>query len=115
RLTSHEDLLNVWHRLSRYPAVLRRELEKLFTPDTINRLMARFHIMQPLSEESHRKIILEQVKELKRERYSKEQIDIDLRSSYLTYLMSECIIPSEAGRNTAQEAKIRIAAHVEEA
>jgi ATP-dependent Clp protease ATP-binding subunit ClpA len=111
RLTTIEDVVSAWRRLSTRLSDLKALMGSMFLPETVNRLLARIHIMKPLEKRDYETLIEKQVSNLIKNRFhDKEgkdigQIELQLTPAYREYLYSECVIPSEGARHTLNAVK----------
>jgi len=121
RLTTTEDVLSAWERLSTRVQDLKSVLGKMFLPETVNRILPKTIVVRPLVDSSYRKIIETQVGKVLTERfYDKKgrdigRIEMELTPDYKQYLFNECVIPSEGGRYTETKAKQILSQDLEEA
>ncbi len=122
RLTTIEDTRRAAQTLAMRPAALKKTLGSMFLPETVSRLMPRFHIMMPLNESNYKKLINIQAARVVQSRLTdpktgrnKSLLTVEMTSAYRKYLFGETVIPSEGARNTVVAAQNRISSHLEEA
>ncbi len=106
RLTTIEDIVNVNKKLKKTQMEVKSLLGKMFLPDTISRLMARFTLVDPPDRKDYAQIIKRQMADTVQNRVSDSknnnitQIEVETTARYNEYLFLETIIPSEGVRNT---------------
>lgn len=121
RMTSAQDMLNTWARLSTRPADLKNVLGKLFLPETISRVISNFVIMKPLALKDYAKLIDGVVAQTYSERLLDgdgnfaSQINIQLSAEYKRYLLNETVIPSEGARYTSLKSRSMVLYDIEHA
>ncbi len=120
RLTSIEDMMRAYRRLSANPVALQQTLKGMFLPETIDRILPRFHIMKPGSKLAYEKIIASQAEKVLSERFGEMdsdknsvRIQLKLSPSYRRYLFSETVIPSQGPRHTEVSSRDKIAGDLE--
>ncbi|OFZ19767.1 MAG: hypothetical protein A2Z20_00335 [Bdellovibrionales bacterium RBG_16_40_8] len=121
RLTSADDVMQAWQRLSSTPMAVKEILGSMFLPETVSRLLSRFTIMKPLTVVDYKKLIDVQVESVIHSRlFDKDgrnvgRIEIKLSPKYKFYLFSEAVIPSEGARHTVVTVQSKIASDIEAA
>jgi AAA+ superfamily predicted ATPase len=122
RLTSIEDVISAWRRLSTRPSDLKSVLGSMFLPETVNRILSKVKIMRPLEATHYELVIRNQVEVAIRERLvdpATERnigaIEVKLTPEYRRYLFDESVIPSEGARYAAESSRALINDDLEEA
>lgn len=111
RLTTIEDVVGAWKRLSTRLTDLKTLMGTMFLPETVNRLLARIYIMNPLEKVDYETLIEKQINDVIKSRfYDKKgrdigQVELQITQNYRQYLYSESVIPSEGARHTLNTVK----------
>lgn len=107
RQTTIDDVMAAYRKLAGSPADLRSILEKMFLPETINRILPKFVIMKPLSEIEFNQLIDSLEQRVENSRFvnaesgvNEAQITLKFSKAYKKYLFNETVIPSEGARYT---------------
>lgn len=120
RLTTLEDVMAAYKKLSTRLADLKELLGSMFLPETVNRLIAKVKIMKPLTKEDYQTLIAMEIEATVGSRLFKGgknlgQIWIEISPQYKRYLYSETVIPSEGARNTVKAVRAIVSADLESA
>lgn len=119
RMTTIEDVISAWKKLKSTPAAIKNVLGSMFLPDTVSRLMTQLSIMKPLDRDAYQQIIDGQAVKVEENRLLDDkgrnvgQIELKTTSTYLRYLFSEAVIPSEGARNTTKSSNSMISTDLE--
>lgn len=108
RLTTLDDVVNAWKRLSTRLADLKQVLGSMFLPETVNRMISNIFILKPLERPDYEKVIAKQQEIILKDRFALKgnqsvgQIELELSPEYKEYLFNESVVPSEGARFAAK-------------
>jgi ATP-dependent Clp protease ATP-binding subunit ClpA len=111
RLTTIEDVTRACKKINMSIGERKKVLEKMFRPDTINRMISRMIIMMPLQKEHYYKVIQAQFADVLEQRFRDKKgrnvgrVVLKPDQSFLDYLYNEAVIPSEGARFTKDVSK----------
>lgn len=116
RITTVEDVHEAWLKLSRHKTNVKKLLGSMFRPEMVNRILARFTVMRPLSAYAYRQIVKKQIRQTVERRLTGQDgrnvsaVSVETTARYRKYLYDENVIPSEGARYTAIASSDQVAA-----
>ena len=115
RLTTIDDTIDAWEKLSKSKAGLKGVLENMFRPETISRFLSKMFVLKPLELSHYKQIIDEQGQRVVRLRFADSELSLQMTKTYKDYLVRESVVPSEGARYTVESAFQLISRDLEDA
>ncbi|MBY0370143.1 hypothetical protein K2X33_05615, partial [bacterium] len=117
RVTTVEDTVEAWKNLNTSIQSMRKLLQRLFLPETVDRFLTQpFNLVQPLNEEQHAELVeLAMHERIQTLMTNGHAIEIWTTGGYREFLYRESVIPAQGGRATATGAAQLVDSHLQKA